>query len=460
VRATITDWHPEDEDFWQTTGRRVARRNLIWSVFAEFLGFSVWQLWSVTAVKLNDAGFDLTTGQLFWLVAIPGLVGATMRFPYTFAPARFGGRNWTVASALLLLIPSIGLAVGVSDPSTPYWALLALAGTAGFGGGNFSSSMANISHFYPDRHKGAALGLNAAGGNIGVAVAQKLVPWAVGGGLLGGALLGGSTGSGTLFLQNAGLVYVPLIVLAAVCAWRFMDNLPGARSTFRDQAVAIRRSYAWTITWLYIGAFGSFIGFSAALPLLIKTQFTGVDPLDYAFLGPLVGSLSRPFGGWLADRAGGARITLVSFAAMAVAVIGALQFLHAGAFGGFLAMFMLLFVFSGMANGSVFKMVPTLALHDARARLGGGGDDHEREVELVARREGAAVIGLSAAIAAYGAFLIPEGLKRSLNATGTIDAALYVFLGFYVSCMTLTWWRFLRRSFAARRQASLAHLGV
>ena len=457
MRTAITDWRTEDEDFWQSTGKRVARRNLIWSVFAEFLGFSVWQIWSVTAVKLNDAGFTLTTSQLFWLVSIPGLVGATMRFPYTVAPARFGGRNWTVVSALLLLIPCIGLAVAVTDPTTPFWVLLLLAATAGFGGGNFSSSMANISHFYPDRHKGTALGLNAAGGNIGVAVAQKLVPWVVGGGLLGGAIIGGSTGSDDLFLQNAGLVYIPLILISAVCAWRYMDNLAGARSTFKDQAVAVRRGYTWTITWLYIGAFGSFIGYSAALPLLIKTQFTAIDPLQYAFLGPLVGSLSRPFGGWLADKVGGARVTMFAFGAMALAVFGVIQFLNAAAFGGFLAMFMLLFVFSGMANGSVFKMVPVLAMHDAKQRM--AGSDQEA-IGVVARREGAAVIGLSAAIAAYGAFLIPEGFKRSLAATDSPETAFYVFLAFYVSCLALTWWRFLRRSFAARRQPSLAHLGA
>ncbi|GAC1530480.1 MAG: MFS transporter [Thermoleophilaceae bacterium] len=455
---TIRDWNAEDDLFWEAGGRAIARRNLAWSVFAEFLGFSVWQLWSVTAVKLPEAGFHLTTSQLFWLVSIPGLIGATMRFPYTFAPARFGGRNWTVVSALLLLIPCIGLAYGVSDPTTPYALLLLLAATAGFGGGNFSSSMANISHFFPDKHKGAALGLNAAGGNIGVAVAQKAVPWVIGGGLLGGAIIGSSTGKGDLYLQNAGLIYIPLIVIAAFGAWRFMNNLAGARSTFRDQAVAVRRGYTWTITWLYIGAFGSFIGYSAALPLLIKTQFAGVNPLDYAFLGPLVGSLSRPLGGWLADRLGGAKITLVSFAVMGGAVFGVLQFLHAGAFGGFLAMFILLFMFSGMANGSVFKMVPTLALHDAKQRMGRDGD--EERVQVVARREGAAVIGLSAAVAAYGAFLIPEGFKQSLSSTHAPDSAFYVFLVFYGTCMGMTWWRFLRRSLAHRRAPSLANLGA
>jgi len=452
---TIEHWDPESETFWQADGKRIARRNLVWSIAAEFLGFSVWQLWSVVAVRLPDAGFDFTTSQLFWLVSIPGLIGATMRFPYTFAPARYGGRNWTVVSALLLLIPSIGLAVAVSNPDTPYWLFVVLAGTAGFGGGNFSSSMANILHFYPDRYKGTALGLNAAGGNIGVAVVQKLVPWVIGGGLIGGAIVGGSTGGGELWLQNAGLIYVPLILVAAVGAWKFMDNIAGARSTFGDQAIVVRRRYTWTITWLYIGAFGSFIGYSAALPLLTRTQFPDVDPLDYAFLGPLVGSVSRPFGGWLADRIGGARISMAAYAGMAIMVFGVIASLDAGTFGGFLASFMVLFVLSGMANGSVFRMVPPLAQHDVRGRMADAAPDVQA---LAARREGAAVIGLSAAVAAYGAFLIPEGFKRSLSATGEPDAALYVFLAFYVSCIGLTWWVFLRRRFAIRRAPSVAHL--
>jgi NNP family nitrate/nitrite transporter-like MFS transporter len=433
-RRTIDQWDPNDREFWEREGRYVARRNLIWSIFAEFLGFSVWQLWSVTAVKLPDAGFAFTTSQLFWLVAIPGLVGATMRFPYTLAPALFGGRTWTVVSALLLLIPCLGLVYAVSDPTTPYWVFLALAATAGFGGGNFSSSMANISFFYPDDRKGAALGLNAAGGNLGVAVVQKLVPAVI---VIGGGL----------HLANAGLVYVPLIFISAFCAWRFMDNLAEVRCRPREQIAVVRRPYTWVTTWLYIGAFGSFIGYSAALPLLIKTQFASVDPLTYAFLGPLVGSVARPFGGWLSDKVGGARVTLGAFTGMMAGVPVVIAFLHAGTFGGFLATFMWMFVMSGMANGSVYRMVPPVARADARKR--GLGD-------ATARREAAAVIGFSSAFGAYGGFLIPEGFKRSLEATGQIDTALYAFLAFYVSCGVLTWWVYMRRSFATRRLPSFA----
>jgi MFS transporter, NNP family, nitrate/nitrite transporter len=448
-RPPITDWHPDDERFWERTGRAVARRNLIWSIAVEFLGFSVWQLWSVTAVKLPEAGFDFSTSQLFWLVSIPGLVGATMRFPYTFAPGRFGGRRWTVISALLLLIPALGLAFAVSNPDTPFWLFLVLAATAGFGGGNFASSMANISFFYPDRHKGAALGINAAGGNVGVAVVQKVVPLVIGVGVVGDA-----TGAGDLHLQNAGLVYVPPILAAAFMAWRRMDDLAGVRSSVRESAGALRHRYTWIVTVLYIGAFGSFIGYSAALPLVIKTQFTTVDPLAYAFLGPLVGSLSRPFGGWLSDRVGGGRVTAVAFGGMACTVPVLIAFLHAGSFGGFLGAMMALFVLSGMANGSVYHLVPHAARRAALASAA-PGEAIERALAR-GRREAAAAIGFTSAIAAYGAFLIPEGFKRSLSATGEIDSAFYVFLGYYAVCLVVTWWCFLRRAAAAGAAPSTA----
>ena len=325
----IDDWRPNDPEFWQATGRKVARRNLGFSIFAEFLGFSIWQIWAVVAARLPDAGFDLSTSQLFWLVAIPGLVGATARFGYTFAPARFGGRNWTVVSAILLLIPTTLLAVLVSDPTTPYWMLLGAAATAGFGGGNFASSMANISYFFPERRKGAALGMNAAGGNIGVAAVLGLVPLVIGFG-------------GGLHLERAALVWMPLILLAAICAFFFMDNLRAARSTFNDQRQILNDRDTWVMSILYIATFGSFIGYSAGLPLLIKTQFPE-QAVQIAFLGPLVGSLARPFGGMLADRIGGARMIMLAFPLMSIATVGLVGCLahrhESWAFGAFLATF-------------------------------------------------------------------------------------------------------------------------
>jgi NNP family nitrate/nitrite transporter-like MFS transporter len=456
AKRWIEHWDPEDEGFWASTGRRVARRNLVWSIFAEFLGFSVWLTWSVVAIRLNDAGFDLSSGQLFTLVAVPNLVGATARFPYTFAVPRFGGRNWTVVSALLLLIPTILLTVMVTNPSTPYWALLAAAATAGLGGGNFASSMANISFFYPNARKGLALGLNAAGGNVGVAVLQLVAPFAVTAGAL--AVVGGSQGSDAgLHLQNVGLMLIPFIVAAAVCAWRFMDNLATAKSSFRDQAVVAKRRHTWTMAWLYIGTFGSFIGYSAGLPLLIKGQFADPNAVKYAFLGPLVGSVTRPVGGWLADRLGGARVTLCNFAVMMAAVGGVMFFLanktQAWAFAGFLAMFLVLFVATGVGNGATFRMVPIIF----RAHYcGPEGAVADATTVAAARRESAAALGVISAIGAYGGFLIPQSFGLSTNATGGPQAALVSFVAFYGSCMVLTWWCYLRTRVATDRLPSLA----
>ena len=440
----ITHWNPNDTEFWTREGRLVARRNLIFSILAEFLGFSIWQLWSVVAVQLNHVGFHLTVGQLFWLVSIPGLVGATMRFPYGFAVPLLGGRNWTFISAGLLLIPSVLLAVLVQHPGTPYWLLVVAAATAGLGGGNFASSMANISYFYPDDRKGLALGLNAAGGNLGVAVVQFVVPAVVGLGILG---LGAKHAT-HLQLQWAGLMWVPLVIAAAVCALRFMDNLMVSRASLREQAVIIRREHTWVMSWLYVGTFGSFIGYSAGLPLLIKTQFPQVNPLQYAFLGPLVGSLARPLGGWLSDHVGGARVTLANFVVMVGAAGGVLVFLdhrHArGAFAGFLAMFLILFVATGVGNGSTFRMIPAIFRQerlDAASRLGRTALER---ADRQARREAAGVLAFSSAIGAYGAFLVPQSYGWSISATGRPSAAILGFIAFYVSCIGLTWWFYLR----------------
>ncbi|MDQ3319278.1 MAG: MFS transporter [Actinomycetota bacterium] len=441
----ITDWRPDDETFWRERGSAIARRNLTFSIFAEFLGFSVWLVWSIVAANLNDAGFDLTVSQLFWLVSVPALVGATLRFPYTFAVARFGGRNWTVVSALLLLIPVVLLAVMVSDPQTPYGLLLVAAATAGFGGGNFASSMANISYFYPDARKGFPLGLNAAGGNIGVAVVQAFVPL-----VITVAIVGGQVGGGP-FLANAGLIFIPLIVLAAACAFFFMDNLRVSRSELREQLRVARNGHTWLMSVLYIGTFGSFIGYSGALPILLSLNFPDAG-LKLAFLGALVGSLARPIGGLLSDRFGGARVTLGNFGVMIVAALGVIFCLQnkaePWAFTAFLGMFMVLFMATGIGNGSTFRMIPVIFRAQALDRNRG---DREQAIRI-GKRETAAVLGVSSAIGAYGGFLIPQGFSLSRTATGGPQAALYVFIGFYLICAAITWWCYVRqREVAGRR---------
>jgi len=443
----ITDWNPEDEKYWETKGKVVARRNLIWSIVAEHVGFSVWLLWSIVATKLPQAGFHYTTDELFQLVALPGLIGALMRFPYTFAVPLFGGRNWTIVSAALLFIPTVLLAYFVTQPDTSFGLMLAVAATAGLGGGNFASSMANISFFYPDRMKGWALGLNAAGGNIGVSGVQLLTPIVIGLGTTG------------LYLQNAGLMWLPLIALALYGAVRHMNNLTSARSSFKDQLVVVVRKHTWVMSYIYIGTFGSFIGYSAAFPLLLKTQFPQIT-VAIAFLGPLVGSLSRPFGGWLADRRGGAQVTFWNFLVMAAATVGVLYFIDIKSFAGFLAMFLILFVATGIGNGSTYRMIPSI-FREEKLRTSRIADGAARLQAIKdASIESAAALGVIGAIGACGGYFIPRGFGASIAMTGGPHLALAVYLAFYVTCIALTWWYYLRRSFLVQLAPSLAEARV
>jgi NNP family nitrate/nitrite transporter-like MFS transporter len=449
----LTEWNPEDELAWRRMGSAVAGRNLWISIFALFLSFAVWMVWSMVVVRLPDVGFRLDTGQLFWLAALPGLSGATLRVFYAFAVPIFGGRLWTTLTTASLLLPAIGIGVAVRDPATPYPVLLALALLAGLGGGNFASSMANISFFYPKARKGTALGLNAGLGNLGVSAMQLVVPLAITAGVFGA--LGGAPQQVVrggvpqpLWLQNAGFVWVPFVVVATALAWLGMDDVASARASFRDQAIIFRRKHTWIVSALYLGTFGSFIGFSAALPLLVKGQFPGVDPVRYAFLGPLVGALLRPAGGWLADRLGGARVTLVNFVAMAVLAIAAIAFLpHGGApgrFGPFLAAFVLLFVATGIGNGSTYRMIPVIFLTLHRVDPGARGPG-AAAAQRAAAKEAAAVAGFASAIAAYGAFFVPKAFGTSLALTGGPSAAILGFVAYYLVALAVTAWFYARR---------------
>lgn len=426
----IENWNPEHRDQWIHEGRDIARRNLIWSIFAEFLGFAVWALWSIVVPQLNNAGFALSVDQMFWLVSVPSLVGATLRIPYTFAVPIFGGRNWTVISALLLLLPALGLVWAVNNPELPFVALLGIAALAGVGGGNFASSMANISFFYPEAEKGKALGLNAAGGNIGTAAVQFAVPLVI------------VTGSG-IALDRAGLMFLPLIAVAAFAAWRWMDNLSGVSSDPRSFATATTHPHTWILSFIYIGTFGSFIGYSGAFPTLLKSQFPEVT-LSVAFLGALVGSVARPLGGILADRFGGAWITIVSFAAMALGAWGAIVGLGQHNFALFFASFLGLFVFTGIGNGSIYRMIP--AVFRATA------SDSSEAGLLKARKAAAGCIGIAGAVGAFGGFLIPRGFATSVSLAGSLVPALWVFIGAYLVMGLVTWVCYLHR-----RSAVAAH---
>ena len=486
MRTWIDDWTPEDPDFWERKGRRIARRNLWLSVFAEHVGFSVWVLWTIVVINLGNVGITLSLPEQFWLTAVPNLIGSALRIPYTFAVPRFGGRAWTTISASLLFIPCLALAVVVPsgwlaglNHDTQFAVLLACAATAGFGGGNFSSSMANISFFFPEGRQGAALGINAAGGNLGVAVAQLLVPLVI---IIGVPAAAVKPPVHEVHLAYAGLMWMPFIVAAAFCAWRYMDSISDAKADTASYTKALRHGQTWVMSLLYIGTFGSFIGYAFALPLVIKNtfpEFLAGHPFiatylaGLGFVGALVGSLARPLGGWLSDRVGGARVTLACFAAMGAFTALAIAGVNRHSFALFFAAYMVIFLFSGMGNGSTYRMIPAifaeLGRRDANATL------------VDYKRRAAAAIGICGAVGAFGGFLIQVAFRQASLSTvvemkaATLPAqkaaiahahagwsipALWVFLGAYVALGALTWFCYVRRSVATTRIPSLASAAV
>ncbi len=440
----LDDWRPEDPAFWEQTGQRVARRNLIISIPALLLAFAVWMVWSVVVAKLPLIGFDYTTNQLFWLAALPGLSGATFRIFYSFMVPIFGGRLWTTLSTLSLLIPAFGIGYAVQNPQTPFVIFLVLALLCGFGGGNFASSMSNIGFFFPKAQKGNALALNGGLGNLGVSVMQFAVPLVITAGVFGA--VGGpgqaSSAGGTLWLQNAGFIWVPFIMASALLAWFGMNDIADAKASFAEQAIIFQRKHNWLMCWLYTGTFGSFIGFSAGLPLLARHQFPDVDVFKYVFIAPLVGALSRAATGWVADRWGGGRVTFWVFIAMMLGVVGVIQSLEAGSFPLFLGMFIFMFFVTGVGNASTFQMIPNISrLEVPRLMPQLAAAQATRQAE----KESAAIIGFTSAIAAYGAFFIPRSFGSAIAATGSPLPALLGFLGFYASCAVLTWFVYTRR---------------
>jgi NNP family nitrate/nitrite transporter-like MFS transporter len=451
---TLTVWTPEDKAFWEREGEAIAKINLWISVPALFLAFAIWQVWSVVAVSLPALGFQYSTNQLFWLAAAPSLSGAPLRSFYEIKVPLVGGRRWTAIATASLLVPAVGIGIAVQDPTTSYPTMLTLALLCGLGGGNFSSSMANISFFFPKERKGSALGVNAGLGNLGVSVVQFLSPLVVTAGIFGVFAGDAQTivkGSQTLqvWTQNAAFIWVPWIALVSLAAWFGMNDIADAKASFAEQAAIFARRDNWLMCLLYLGTFGSFIGYAAGFPLLIKSQFPGIDPLAYAWLGPLVGAVVRPFGGWLSDRLSGARVTFWNFIVMAVAVLGVVYFLPSGAsggsFAGFFASFLVLFLTTGIGNGATFRMIPVIFL-ELKLR---GVDPADRDAVARATKEGnteaAAALGFAAAFAAYGGFFIPKSYGTSIAMTGGPEAALYVFFVFYLLCIAVTWWFYARR---------------
>ena len=526
--ADITDWRPEDERFWESTGKRMAYRNLWISVPALLCGFAVWGMWGIITVQMLNLGFPFTQAELFTLTAISGLAGATMRIPASFLIRLAGGRNTIFLTTAMLLAPALGTGIALQHPEWPLWVFQLMALWSGVGGGNFASSMSNISTFFPKRLQGTALGLNAGLGNFGVTTMQIVIPLVMTMSLFGswggestvlikdsGWILGKITAGTPTWIQNAGFAWLlSLIPLSALC-WFGMNNLrtvspaiggtlpaffkiiwlytlsfvPAglglylylpkptglgllnmwlamplivvstllvmrltAFGTMKDsiaqQFGIFRNKHTWSMTILYIVTFGSFIGFSMALPLAITVIFgishiadaAGVmqhalknpnapSALTYAWIGPFVGAAVRPVGGWISDKVGGSIVTQIISAVMVLAS-GAVGYVMMQAYGSatpeqyfpaFLGLFVVLFTASGIGNGSTFRTIGT----------------------IFDRQQAGPVLGWTSAIAAYGAFIAPVVIGAQIKA-GTPQAAMYGFAIFYALCLILNWWFYLR----------------
>jgi NNP family nitrate/nitrite transporter-like MFS transporter len=428
-------WTPEDETFWQTTGERLAWRTLVITTANLTLAFIVWFLVSALVVRLPGVGFQLSTSQLFWLAAIPGLAGGTFRIIHTFLVPLFGTRHVVAVSTLLLLIPAIGWFFAVQDPTTPYWVLLVLAFLAGLGGGNFSSFMPSTSLFFPKRLQGTALAVQAGIGNFGVSVVQFVTPWIIGFALAGSFLgapqtfTGNGHPAGPVWLQNATVIYIPFILVLGIAAWVVLRSVP-VRANFREQLDIFKEKHGFFMTLLYVGTFGTFSGLAATFPLLIKQIYgplpAAPDPLHFAFLGPLVGSISRIAAGPLSDRVGGARVTQWSCIGMLICALAVTLFTAPASmaeFPYFVAAILGLFFFAGIGNASTFKQMPM----------------------IFPPRQAGGVIGWTGAIAAFGPFAVGLMLGYAFDWFGSPNPFFYWAAFFYLICIGINWWFYARK---------------
>lgn len=443
-RSVITDWRPEDPEFWQQRGHRVASRNLWISVPCLLLAFCVWMLFSAVAVNLNKVGFQFTTDQLFMLTALPALSGALLRVPYAFMVPLFGGRRWTAFSTGIMIVPCVWLGLAVQDTSTPFSIFVIISLLCGFAGANFASSMANISFFFPKAKQGGALGVNGGLGNMGVSVMQLVAPLVVSISIF--AVFGGNGSEqpdgSMLYLENAAWIWVPFLIIFTLAACFFMNDLSASKASLSEQLPVLKRLHLWIMALLYLATFGSFIGFSAGFAMLSKTQFPDVQILHYAFFGPFIGALARSMGGAISDRLGGTRVTLVNFVVMAV--FCALLFLtlptngQGGNFIAFFAVFMVLFLTAGLGSASTFQMISVIfrKLTMDRVKAQGGS---EAQAMREAATDTAAALGFISAIGAIGGFFIPKAFGISLDLTGSPAGAMKVFLVFYIACVVITW---------------------
>jgi len=478
MSSTIEKWNVEDEGFWESTGKKIAARNLWISIPSLLCAFAVWLCWSVVTVQMKNMGFPFDTVQLFTLSAIAGLSGATLRIPNSFLIAIAGGRNVIALTTALLIAPALGLGFALQDINTPFTTFAILAAFSGLGGGNFSSSMSNINFFFPKRMQGMSLGLNAGLGNIGVSVMQILIPFVVTFGLFGA--LGGeglSVNGGMSYIQNAGFVWVPILLVLALAAWFGMNNLSTATPNLDSTSSALLK----ILGLIGVGGVGAAVGLylllglelnmwlvlpvtilltvlmMKAIPGGIKSNLevqlkkkknkhnirvvfgelpdgsinpNAPNPFAYAWLGPLVGSLARPIGGWISDKVGGAKITQWDTVVMIFSALGVSYYVKQASassqpeqfFIPFLILFLILFITTGIGNGSTFRMVPI----------------------IFRSSEAGPVLGWTAAVAAYGAFIIPRVFGQQVKA-GTPEYALYGFAIYYFTCLILNWYYYARK---------------
>ncbi len=432
-------WEPENEAFWNSTGKSIAYKTLIITTLNLTMAFILWFVVSALVVRLPQIGFKLTTGQLFWLAAMPGLAGGTLRLIHMFLTPMYGTRHVVSLSTLSLLIPAVGWYYAVQDINTPYWWLMVLAFLAGLGGGNFSSFMPSTSLFFPKRLQGTALAIQAGIGNFGVSVVQFLTPWVIGFALIGGStLLGGSQtmtkagATSSVWLQNATAIYIPFIVVFGITGWLMLKSVP-IKANFREQFDIFGSRHTWSMTSLYIMTFGAFSGLAATFPLLIKQCYGSLegapDPLSFAFYGPLVGSIARVIAGPVSDKFGGAKVTqLAGIGMLACAAVIPLytQPQSMDSFPMFVAAMLGLFFFAGVGNASTFKQMPM----------------------IFPPRQAGGVIGFTGALAAYGPFILSMLFGWSFGAFGNPNPIFYGLAVFFALNVVMNWAMYARRGAA------------
>ncbi len=430
-KEILAHWEPENPVFWEKYGKRIANQNLAVSTWALVLSFVVWTLWATIAAKLNTAGFHFSDAELFTLASLPGLVGATGRLFYTYLPGLLGGRNSTLITTALLLLPTIGLGRALQDTTTSYDTFVLLVAFIGIAGANFSASMANIGFFFPKANKGLALGINAGVGNLGVSLIYLTAPILLGWNLSSFFGDGLPTANGSIiYLQNVCYFWAVPTLITLILIWLFMDNLPLPKQSPKSMLSIFGNKHTWLMCWIYTCGFGSFIGFSAALGLLVAKEFPDISFSMAAFLGPFIGAGIRPVGGWLADKLGsGSRVTVIALFVMLAASLVTLMGIQSHNFAMFFSSFLLLFLTTGFINGASFRMIPYIFNNPFHSSL---------------------VTGFTAAIAAYGAFLIPKIFGWSYSNYQSVTPAFYILIAFTISTIVITWYFYDRKNSGIR----------